>query len=583
MTGSPPSANVVDVSAAGAPSECLGHRPNANTATDYEASVKAGLHDVFGHRHFRPGQHAVIESILARHNTLAIMPTGSGKSLCYQLPALALPGMTVVVSPLIALMKDQVDKLGSADVSAEELNSSLSAREQAAALNAIARAGTEFVFTTPERLTDPQFLETLQRQLIDLFVIDEAHCISQWGHDFRPAYLGLREAIHAMGNPPVLALTATATEPVIDDIKERLGLPDMRVFNTGIYRPNLFYAVEQYTNEVEKTQAAISLVTRTRGSGIVYAATIKAVESMRQHLAAAGESVTCYHGKLSSRARAANQEAFMEGRTRVMVATNAFGMGVDKSDLRFVFHLQMPANLETYYQESGRAGRDGLPAQCTLLYLGQDKRVQQYFLAHRFPDVSEFQAIRRGLRQSHAMSFVSLNLLHRTVARISKVRLEVALHALVEAGIIEQSDGHYRLIDGDVRRRDLIPLAERYQEKDRRDRAALDHMEFYARTGYCRWQVLLDHFHEHAPFEHCGHCDNCRRLARVEGAPATSMSTEQPKKRAAPPLASGDRVDVSRYGEGIVTRVEGEKSTVQFPDGSERVFLTRRLKVIDAA
>lgn len=583
MTGSPPFANAIDIPGAAAPPERLAHRPNANTATDYEASVRAGLHDVFGHRNFRPGQHAVIESILARHNTLAIMPTGSGKSLCYQLPALALPGMTVVVSPLIALMKDQVDKLGDAEVTAEELNSSLSAREQAAALTAIARARTEFVFTTPEHLTDPQFLETLQRQLIDLFVIDEAHCISQWGHDFRPAYLGLREAIQALGNPPVLALTATATEPVIDDIKERLGLPDMCVFNTGIYRPNLFYAVEQFTNEVEKAHAAVSLVMRTRGSGIVYAATIKAVETMRQRLAAAGESVTYYHGKLSSRQRAANQEAFMEGRTRVMVATNAFGMGVDKSDLRFVIHLQMPASLETYYQESGRAGRDGLPAQCTLLYLGQDKRVQQFFLAHRFPDVSEFQAICRELRQPHAMPCISLNLLHQAITRISKVRLEVALHALAEAGIVEQSDGNYRLIDSDVRQRDLVPIAERYQEKDRRDRAALDHMEFYARTGYCRWQVLLNHFHEHAPFEHCGHCDNCLRLAQVEGAPATSMSTEQSKKLVAPPLASGDRVDVPRYGEGTVTSVAGEKSTVQFPDGSERVFLTRRLKALGPA
>ena len=332
------------------------------------------LRSVFGVERLRDGQQQVIDSVLDGKDTLAIMPTGSGKSLCYQIPARILDGTAVVVSPLISLMKDQLEKLDAMGIRAAQVNSSLKREEEEAALRGIRSTFHEIVFCTPERLTNPDFLEVLKQVKIALVVIDEAHCISQWGHDFRPAYLEMAAAIDALGKPPVLALTATATDDVVDDIGKQLGRAPLNVVNTGIYRPNLHYAVTQVTNNDERYARARDLVREKQGVGIVYAATVKAAEEILAILEGAGESVTVYHGKLTSTQRKTNQNMFMNGERRVMVATHAFGMGIDKPDTRFVIHLQLPANLEAYYQESGRAGRDGQDADCTLLYFPDDKR-----------------------------------------------------------------------------------------------------------------------------------------------------------------------------------------------------------------
>jgi ATP-dependent DNA helicase RecQ len=340
------------------------------------------LRRTFRLRRLRPGQQEVIDSVLAGRDTLAIMPSGAGKSLCYQLPALQMRGTTIVVSPLIALMKDQSDKLEDHGVDAAAVNSALSAAERRKAERLIRANEADFIFTTPEQLAAPAFLKKLKANPIDLFVVDEAHCITQWGHDFRPAYAGLGKALRALGNPTLLALTATATPDVIEDIARQLGRPRMRVLNAGVYRPNLYFEVLQVTNEAEKKQALLEVV-RSGGAGIVYCATVREAKAVHGWLAGQDVQAELYHGRLGGRERTQRQEAFMSGKARTMVATNAFGMGIDRQDIRYVAHYQLPGSLEAYYQEAGRAGRDGKEARCTLLYDHADRRVQLYFARKR--------------------------------------------------------------------------------------------------------------------------------------------------------------------------------------------------------
>ncbi|EGO8708243.1 DNA helicase RecQ [Enterococcus faecalis] len=337
------------------------------------------LKDTFGYDDFRPGQETIIRHVLRQENVLGIMPTGGGKSICYQLPALLLDNLTLVISPLISLMKDQVDALNLMGIPATYINSTISYQEMNHRIQLAGNKEVKLLYVAPERLESYDFQQMLTHVPIDLLAVDEAHCISQWGHDFRPSYLRLAEIIDQFQQQPtVIALTATATPQVAEDIVKQLRIPSENEIKTGFARENLsFQVVKDQNRDVFLLEY---LKMNTGQSGIIYASTRKEVERIYHLLESKKIAAGMYHGGMSEQLRSENQEAFLYDQVQVMVATNAFGMGINKSNVRFVIHAQVPGNIESYYQEAGRAGRDGLPSDAVLMFAPQDLQIQQYFI-----------------------------------------------------------------------------------------------------------------------------------------------------------------------------------------------------------
>ncbi len=471
--------------------------------------LAATLRDRFGFTSFRPGQIDAMSAAMAGRDVLAVMPTGSGKSLCFQLPALELVGVTVVVSPLIALMKDQADALRDRGVKVAVVNSSVTADERRANDEMIRTGTAEFVYCTPERIADPSFRQALKAHPIDLFVVDEAHCVSLWGHDFRPDYLTLGQAIDDLGRPPVLALTATATPDVAADITARLGIPDADVVCTGYHRANLRLAVADCRGgDREKLRQLTEMLLETTHSGLVYTGTTAAAEEVAAHLQDEGIKAGVYHGKLATKARTWAQDSFMDGRTRVMACTNAFGMGIDKPDIRFVVHYHLPQSPEAFYQEFGRTGRDGAPATGVLLYDPADARLLNYFAAHRGPDEGDLVNTYHAAGRATADGPADAKGIGK-VCPVPKARMLSCLLALADRNVLRVGPGGtYTVAQKNLDRDRLAAVAKQFRDRAERAADGARRIVTYAESRACRWRTLLEHFgaDELPPGAACGCC-----------------------------------------------------------------------------
>lgn len=518
----------------------------------YKRRLRRLAREKMSYSTLRPGQEDAIQALLDGHDTLAIMPTGSGKSFIYQASALLLTGPAVIVSPLIALQRDQVETIEEQCIGEVGLlNSTLSTIEWQETLDELKRRRIEFLFLTPEQFNNAETLQHLREARPALFVVDEAHCISEWGHDFRPSYLRLGMVIETLGHPRVLALTATASLPVRNEIVERLHMHKPKIIVQGFDRPNISLAVEKFYGEEEKKRALLTCVEEAEKPGIVYVATRKHAEELAEVLCQRNVKAVAYHAGMRTRERERAQEAFMDDQVEVIVATTAFGMGINKSNVRFVYHYEISDSVDAYYQEIGRAGRDGEEAEAILFYNPKDLGLHTFLTSS-------------GKVKADEVVMVTQVLYEHTGAQDPKElreKLEISQTKLMQMlSYLERLDVVRLLPNGEVkpfqRPPDLQKLAEEVirLHNNRRQvvKSRLDMIQGYAEASRCRREYLLNYFGEGLDGP-CGFCDNCESGQTVE-------------KNNAMPFPLNSYVSHKTWGRGLIMRYEDDKVIVLFDD-----------------
>lgn len=526
-----------------------------------DTALRTRAADVFGWT-LRPEQEAVVDAVLAGRDALALMPTGSGKSAIYQVAALALDGPVVVVSPLVALQEDQV--VGIEDhpdaPRAVTVNATKGARSLEEAWDGIASGDVGYVFLAPEQLVKDDVVERLRDAGVALVTVDEAHCVSSWGHDFRPDYLVLGEVVERLGRPPVLAMTATGSTPVREEIVERLGMRDPLVQATGFDRPELRLEVVRHEDADGKREALVSQVAGLEGTGIVYVATRAETTEYADALAAAGRSASAYHAGLRVSEREQVHHAFLDGSVDVVVATSAFGMGIDKHDVRFVVHADVPESIDAYYQEVGRAGRDGEPALATLHYRAEDLGLRRFF-ASGSPRPASLRAVydavpaRGGIPRSSLTD--ASGLAARTAGR--------AANALVDAGVlVDDADGLHRAVGAPASAEAAADRAKEHAaDRERVEDSRIQMMRRFAETDGCRRQFLLGYFGDELPGP-CGNCDTC------SAGTAQRVAEEQHTEDDSWPADTA--VEHTEWGRGTVMSTEDDRITVFFESAGYRTL-----------